>query len=515
MQHNNLLYLFPEKGTSKYPFSNTASAVFSGTPVTDTSILTGTSSMFNYEYTQPFSVGCWFKQTGLPDGGLLVGKAVGESPAVPGFTGWLLVVNGDGVNNLQSLAFGLALGGVGKAQVTTDPFKSYHAGDWIFAVATSDGSGRQAGLHIYLNGQLQASGSLGGDTLDGNSILNPADFSIGALTDNNTSEENFPYLGNINQVTMWNTALTQAQVTALYNNGTANDPRLSTANANLVSWYPLVSSRDTTSTVYDVIGGNNLTNTLVTLTGSLPPNPFVEAFSGSFDGATAYVDMGNNFDQVGSTAQSFSFWLNPASLPSGGQILFSKLDTSAVAGYMCFARGTTGAQVEFQLRSNLGSTEIDVYTTANVLTVGTWTHVLITYSGSGTAAGVAVYINGTSTALTIAQDNFTGSASNTGDFLIGTRYAGSYALFYDGLMDEFAIANGTALTSGNAVTLYNGGIPPNLGYNPGTTLVSGLTNWYRFESGLALYPDTSSLILDRLGFVTGTNNNVTFSSTIP
>ena len=85
-------------------------------------------------------------------------------------------------------------------------------------------------------------------------------------------------------------------------------------------------------------------------------------------------------------------------------------------------------------------------------TASTWYHVVITYDGSETAAGLKMYIN--NNASTSASPDWTHSSdtSSTVGLTIGVRKSGS--LGWDGLIDEFAIFNYT-LTSSNVEEIYN------------------------------------------------------------
>src|SRR4029079_10059954 len=58
------------------------------------------------------------------------------------------------------------------------------------------------------------------------------------------------------------------------------------------------------------------------------------------------------------------------------------------------------------------------------LTANEWTHVTVTYDGSGKAAGVNVYYNGVSQALNVEQDKLSGSIKTNAPFRIGARTGG-------------------------------------------------------------------------------------------
>ena len=102
-------------------------------------------------------------------------------------------------------------------------------------------------LKIYLNGVDTASTSTAQSTMS-TSITN---FVIG-------HNGWYGYFnGPISNVSIWNTALTLAQVTEIYNNGTPSSLSSHSATSNLVSWYKL---NNTTTGIQDSKGSNNGTN---------------------------------------------------------------------------------------------------------------------------------------------------------------------------------------------------------------------------------------------------------------
>jgi hypothetical protein len=101
-----------------------------------------------------------------------------------------------------------------------------------------------------------------------------------------------------------------------------------------------------------------------------------------------------------------------------------------------------------------------------------WTHIVTTYDGGGggTAAnGIKIYINGSAIAVTANNDaGYVAMENDGGDFYIG-RKSGYYA---DGIIDEVAVWN-AELSSGEVTELYNLGLNGNvLTHSNQTNLVS-------------------------------------------
>jgi len=105
---------------------------------------------------------------------------------------------------------------------------TYNDGNWHNAVAVNDGSD----LKIYIDGSLKNTNSGGGGTIDNDTV----DFEIGRMG-NNTKFFN----GNLDEVSIWNSALSSDAVTEIYNSGAANDLESLTnaSSSNLVAWYKM------------------------------------------------------------------------------------------------------------------------------------------------------------------------------------------------------------------------------------------------------------------------------------
>jgi hypothetical protein len=485
--------------------------------------LYGTSSMYNFEYNQAFSVALWVL-AGQPSAAAAVTYA-GKFDITPDsphtrFRGWFFGTNGENSNgNDSSIFFNLSNTNTNRILVSSFPTNDIHLGQWNFVVVTYDGSGTAAGARVYVNTVLQAANQVV-DTLGGATIQNTVPFAIGGLTEDSGAPgfgEGYQKLhGNLNQITLWNTALTGTQITALYNTGVPNNPRQFGPSANLIGHYPLVEGSDTTSVVHDIVGGNHLTNSGVTLSGIIIPNPtYQNATCGSFNGTTSYLDLGDNFGtSVTTTPVTYSLWLNMAAFPSSYAFLFGKQNIpSGGLGLACYSSnlaGTDKTAFMFQLNGASGH-RIVVESPTGIFTLGNWVHLAISYDGSQSASGVKLYANGAALTPTVRNDSLTGSIDSTTSFLLGMRSDSS--LFFNGLMDEFAIFNSALAPSTIVNTIYNSGKPPSL------SAISGLIAWYRFENAgqyAGYAPDDASYISDRANFApTGTNHNITFSTSVP
>lgn len=127
---------------------------------------------------------------------------------------------------------------------------------WYCVVLQSDGSTTS----LYVDNVLQAipatSGSNNGLWFGGVSGTNHT-LCFGAAWLNGAFSN--PWAGRVNEFAYVNRPLTTGEITALYNAGTPRNPHRLALGSDLKSWWRFGDSRDTSGTVYDEIGTNNLT----------------------------------------------------------------------------------------------------------------------------------------------------------------------------------------------------------------------------------------------------------------
>jgi hypothetical protein len=135
--------------------------------------------------------------------------------------------------------------------LTTATFTSaITAGTWYHLCFTFSGNSNINGLKAYINGTLAthpSSGSLGAWT-----VTEP--LKVGSRNGS------LYFSGNINNVSVWNKALTSTEVTELYNSGSPGDLSVTSMQANLLSWWGLNDS-STFPTVLDLASSVNGTMT--------------------------------------------------------------------------------------------------------------------------------------------------------------------------------------------------------------------------------------------------------------
>ncbi len=189
---------------------------------------------------------------------------------------------------------------------------------------------------------------------------------------------------------------------------------------------------------------------------------FQNQHSISLDGTNDIISISSTPTYITqSSAFSLSFFMNPLSYGSHGtyaNVLALKSDLNSknfaihinnnVAGYAGISFGITDYNINTASYHTTG-------VTGNTL-LNTWSHVVITYNGSGlgTIGNWKIYINGSSKTI--------GTGGGWFDSGTPTNVIGNYRNYhYEGLIDELAVFN-SELSSSNVTSIYNSGTPTDI-----------------------------------------------------
>jgi len=368
-------------------------------------------------------------------------------------------------------------------------------GGWYHVALTYDGSQ----FRSFVNGTIDASMSATGAIVTSTSPLLIGGFGVGPWNFN----------GRVDEVSLYNRALSPAEIQSIINAGTAgkcsvttNPPtgNCVTAPSGVVGWWP---------------GEGNLNNNVATNTGSLmgglgfAPGKVGQAFSFN-DSAAAVRVPGSPELNVGNGAGfTLEAWINPTEV-SQAYPLFEWNDSIYWGVHFYIApgqptSGSPGPAGPGQLYANVVDSSggwHQMGSAAGVITAGVFQHVVLTYDK---ASGVAtIYRNGE----IVSQLNL-GSFTplTTQDLYLGRRpaptgEAGSFA----GSLDEPSVYN-RALSQAEVQSLYNAGsagkcIPA----NPPVSCVppaSDIVGWWRGDN------NTLDSIGGNNGVIQGTGSYVT------
>ena len=311
--------------------------------------------------------------------------------------------------------------------------------NWYHVVATCESDS----LKIFVNGQF-IGGSL---NLQPNLTLNTSNSlraGNGAMT--NVPPNSNPYYlsGKIDDIGIWNRALTQQEITNLYNSSAyvpCASPAFPANLANgLVGYWPFCGDANDESG-----NGNNGTVNGATLTSDRFGNPN-SAYE--FDGVNDNIQMASS-QSLNSSSVSISGWINASQL-SGIRGIISRWNQLNNPCYnysvsLDLTNKITGACTVYP-----GTI---LYANSNINT-NTWVH--FTYVHNALVGGY-IYINGTLEQTMSISGNI---CNSTNDLLIGAQVntnINNLWRFFNGKIDDIGIWN-RALSASEVQQLYNTGI---------------------------------------------------------
>jgi hypothetical protein len=199
------------------------------------------------------------------------------------------------------------------------------------------------------------------------------------------------------------------------------------------------------------------------------------------DGVDDYVDVADadNLSFGNGTTDSpfsISFWVNLDSLSGQNNVFIGKDNGSPNREY-AIGMFSNSDKVRFFIKNNGGNNQQSIDSTTQ-LTIGSWFHIVTTYSGVGgsnSADGMKIYINGNLEISTnVIKQSYTAMKNTTAPLTIGKYNASASQI--SGTMDEVSVFN-TELSQSDITSIYGGGVPSSL------SSYSSLVSWWRFEEG--------------------------------
>lgn len=190
-----------------------------------------------------------------------------------------------------------------------------------------------------------------------------------------------------------------------------------------------------------------------------------------FAGSTQHITMGDPAALQKERNQAFSLfaWVKFASGHLG--VIIGKTGTSntIARGYDLHLNGDRTFGVNLN-NDFVGNNYIGVTTTA-AFPVNTWHHVGFTYDGSSTAAGIVIYVNGTTQTNNVLRDTLSATILTTATFRIGHRDVAVNPLPFAGLIHDGAIWSST-LSASDVSNIHASHCPPDLtAFGPTANLV--------------------------------------------
>ena len=386
----------------------------------------------------PRSVVAWIYPKGWGDGSLGRIWDKGSSP-----NGWLFYIKNDAAP-LASLVIQV---GATTAASAFSAANTIALNQWFFVAGTWAGTIGTNAPKLYVGSpssplaEVSYYSTNAGSGTPGDDNANNA-----TIGDRNAADRSFN--GLIDEVRVYNRALSAAEIQALYQADYAkiNAPQNNQITNGLVGLWSFNGPDMSGATAYDRSGqGNNgtLTNGPTRAAGKVGQGL-------SFDVVNDYVEAADSASlRVGVPSFTFSAWLNPGSVSScstggAGCMVFNKENS--------YEWGIDNQNIVWWAIRNTSPGWAWVSSGLSAPT-NTWTHIVITYNGSN----IITYKNGG--ASTNSQSG-SGNVDNTtyqNALRIGARGAPSAATaFFPGLIDEPRIYN-RVLTPAEIKRLYNMG----------------------------------------------------------
>lgn len=154
-----------------------------------------------------------------------------------------------------------------------------------------------------------------------------------------------------------------------------------------------------------------------------------------FDGTNEEINFGDIAGFERTDAFSLELWFKTGDV--GQQDIFTRMmPAQPFTGWIIYM--SAGAIQYFLVSSMAAANYIQVSTVGN-LADSAWHHIIVTYDGSSTAAGIHIYIDGNDKTLTINRDSLSASMQNAEDCRMGAR--DQPVNHFEGQIDEAVIYN--------------------------------------------------------------------------
>jgi hypothetical protein len=418
------------------------------------------------QITSELSISFWFKSSSTSDQAVITKDNLGQRC-------WGIWNNQYGLssNKLQFYVFNSNLA------TSVESSTNLNDGNWHNIVCVFKPS---TYLRIYADGSLDAENTTSIPPSIDNDIV---DFLIGGII--SSGNPLYMFQGNVDEVAVFNSDQS-ANISTIYNGGKPND----ITSLSPLSWWRMGESANWDGSNWRLTdqgsGGNNATSQNMieaSRVTDVPPNPFTNTLSTTFDGVDDYVDMSNPSNLNSVTTMSISCWFK-TTVATG--VLVGADDQSLGRRFILLLSSSKARFLYFNASQSYyfsdGTTSVND---------GNWHNVISVLDGTS----IKVYVDGVLEGTANGVGNMRANINTP--INIGRRSYASSQLLFQGNIDETSIFN-TALTQSEVTSIYNGGVPTNLNELSTTPL-----SWWRMGDG-SIYPT----INDEIGSNDGTMTNM-------
>ena len=323
----------------------------------------------NVDITGAISIDAWIKTNSVANGQVIVSKY--DRTQGDAATSYLLTMTaGGGIEWAVYQGDGTFAGVLTSGPVITP-------GVWIHVAGTFTPAPSQA-MKVYINGVDTNAPSIGGSVSAINNSSTPLRIGVGGDGGAGIAD---PFNGIIDEVELFNTAISASDVAAIYNASFAGKCRTCTPPpGGMVSWWDGSGIGSTANDISDGSPGT-LQDGAAFTTGKVG-----QGFN--FTGAGQTVLVPHNANQNTGAQLTADAWINPSSVPAlnSNPSIINKRTNANAEGYT-FEINNAGNGLYFEITTSNG---VFSATAANVLTLNTWHHVAATYDGGA----LKIFVNG-------------------------------------------------------------------------------------------------------------------------
>ena len=239
-------------------------------------VITANETNLSFDRTNAFSIDAWIRTTNTSGNMFVVAKRQEVGP----FNGYAVMIDNGQVPKCYSTD--PTPPGAGWLQILLDGSvtsdcprdhaiivygtTSVNDGLWHHVAATYDGSSTAAGVALYVDGTVQTNLVIA-DNLGTNSIATSEGFAIGAGSGNGPQ----PFIGDIDEIDVFNRVISQAEIQAIVNAGTAGKCKFLVSDQQLSGTNFTFNIQTVSNQSYTVQQNSNLATTnwqfLETITG--------------------------------------------------------------------------------------------------------------------------------------------------------------------------------------------------------------------------------------------------------
>ena len=328
--------------------------------------------------------------------------------------------------------------------------------NWHHVVAVRSGSTGNWTITFYIDG-VDAGATTG---ITNNPGTYDGAVGVGALASYDANYWN----GSLDDVRVYNRALSSTEVTTLYNNSVRRTVNKAPSTTGLVGYWSLNDGAGSKATDQSGQGNTGTVSGATWMTGKV-------GTALNFDGVNDYVDVSDTpFDF--SDSFSVSTWVKPADSSSLETVAW-KTNSFGIGYGHTGVGGCVDANELFFAVFDGSSWYVACWNATTPTTA--YTHVVGVFSNSGDT--VKIYINGTevnSTAITTTPNN---SALN---LRIGNYDSDPDGGYFGGYVDDVRIYN-RALSATEVTALYNGSKITKVNYSQNSKLTDGLVGLWSFN----------------------------------